>query len=566
MSGTCRTCPIVDKLLSKTSEKSFLSKNTISKLQQKILKIEDETLSFDDLRNQWPKDYPKFNESLICIPSSTLLKYPKKIPYFVTEDDTRLHLTEMLDEIMKVKKDTLESSETTEKVNDIFNRFKDKSITDDEASDKLNAILLEIIFVEDKYSKASCKICQKENVEESCCHAKLRLKETYRKWRWPQVLKSAKQGKDIMSFAKLELEKNSKKLLKRSPTFDVLSKITGQKGENFIQSKLRSHLNVSGQAGILIGGFRVYSSLKNLLNGLEIKLKGCHQEKNQVEHDNLTIIPVHGKVRINFNQAKTTLQSLHSEDKEKNIVSACEKAFGQLVRDVETFKQIMEHFLTHEEFDKIDFGFSVSITSLEGIPEDSICLQCRNHIFETSKEYSDSEEKQLLGIDDLTPHTDATIAIFQTIATLYIGSASIVELKTFEEGYKKESKRMDHINENMKKLLSCKMPVESKMIRLGPEQNSIFLSRFGQSYAVIAPWGGGKSTLLELELQGSIDKYNETKEPVNVFLVVYEMKATRLLKHYQTFVADLAVKKNINIEVMNLKEICNLVDIKYETK
>ena len=92
----------------------------------------------------------------------------------------------------------------------------------------------------------------------------------------------------------------------------------------------------------------------------------------------------------------------------------------------------------------------------------------RKHIFETSKVYTASKEKQLLGIEELAPHTDATIAIFQTIAAVYIGGASIVELKTLEEGYKKENKRMDHINKNMIKVFNMQNASGKQDDKLGP--------------------------------------------------------------------------------------------------
>ena len=107
-----------------------------------------------------------------------------------------------------------------------------------------------------------------------------------------------------------------------------------------------------------------------------------------------------------------------------------------------------------------------------------------------------------------------------------------------------------------------------KMVKLGPDQNIIFMSKIGslQGFVVIAPWGGGKSMLLELELHRTVALHNKTKELVQIFLVVYEMKATSLLKHYQSFVADLEMKNNVKVKVMNLEEICNEYSIRYENR
>ena len=121
----------------------------------------------------------------------------------------------------------------------------------------------------------------------------------------------------------------------------------------------------------------------------------------------------------------------------------------------------------------------------------------------------------------------------------------------------------------MKRLISEESEeILEKLIKLGPDQNSIYMSGIGlhQSYALIAPWGGGKSMLLELELRRVVERHNESKEPVKIFLVVYEMKATNLLKYYQTLADDFKMKRNITIEVLTLREICKQYSVKYENR
>merc|ERR1719233_2807400 len=44
------------------------------------------------------------------------------------------------------------------------------------------------------------------------------------------------------------------------------------------------------------------------------------------------------------------------------------------------------------------------------------------------------------------------------------------------------------------------------------------------------------------------------------------MKATSLLKHYQSFVSDLEKKDNVKVRVLNLKEICSQHSILYENR
>ena len=109
---------------------------------------------------------------------------------------------------------------------------------------------------------------------------------------------------------------------------------------------------------------------------------------------------------------------------------------------------------------------------------------------------------------------------------------------------------------------------ENKTIKLGPDQNNIYTSGIGlhQSYAVMAPWGGGKSMLLELELKRVVELYNETKEPVKIYIVVYEIKALDLVKYYQSLVCDFQKRGNVQIEVLNLKQICDKYDIEYKNR
>ena len=202
-------------------------------------------------------------------------------------------------------------------------------------------------------------------------------------------------------------------------------------------------------------------------------------------------------------------------------------------------------------------------------PEENICNNCRNYIYLEIKEYSGSEEKQIFNISDFTKPTENTLEIFKTLATLYVGGASIIQLKTPIEGYFEEIRQMNIVSmTNMLAYDSQDKNEKNKMIKLGPDQNKIFMSGIGlhQSYAVIAPWGGGKSMLLELELHRTVELHNISKEPVTIFLVVYEMKATNLLQHYQTLVADLKKKENIQIKVMNLREICKKYSLKHENR
>ena len=106
------------------------------------------------------------------------------------------------------------------------------------------------------------------------------------------------------------------------------------------------------------------------------------------------------------------------------------------------------------------------------------------------------------------------------------------------------------------------------MIKLGPDQNNIFMSGIGlnQGYSLIATWGGGKSMLLKMELKRLVENHKKSKEPVNIFLVVYETKATNLLLYYKNLVRHMEKIDDIKIHVMNLKDICDLYAVQHENK
>ena len=69
--------------------------------------------------------------------------------------------------------------------------------------------------------------------------------------------------------------------------------------------------------------------------------------------------------------------------------------------------------------------------------------------------------------------------------------------------------------------------------------------------------------LLELELKRLVEKHMKTKEDVEIFLVVFEVKAMDLLKKYQNIVNDIEKTDRIKIKVMNLRDICTQFNVKY---
>ena len=72
--------------------------------------------------------------------------------------------------------------------------------------------------------------------------------------------------------------------------------------------------------------------------------------------------------------------------------------------------------------------------------------------------------------------------------------------------------------------------------------------------------------LLELELRRIVEIHNKSKQPVNICIVVYEMKATDLSKHYLRFVMYLERIQLIQIQVMSLAEICKTNGVQYENR
>ena len=246
----------------------------------------------------------------------------------------------------------------------------------------------------------------------------------------------------------------------------------------------------------------------------------------------------------------------------RNIISACIKALNQIAKDLKIFIELAEYFLSEEDFKLLDLSFNVSITSLENITKEEVCDKCRDFIYEEKAKDKVYSKEQIFGVHDLTSPSETTLKIFKILATLYIGGASIIE----NECYHKESKQMNMIEDGMKNVLAKeekggneKYIAHNKLIMLGPDQNNIFMSGIGlhNSYTVVAPWGGGKSVLLKLELSRIVELHNNYTEKVKIFLVVYENKATELLEKYEVVANDL--KKKGHIE--NLRDICKLFSL-----
>ena len=186
-------------------------------------------------------------------------------------------------------------------------------------------------------------------------------------------------------------------------------------------SMLQSHLKNDDTPGLLINGFKVFSSLKHLLKSYKIQLSNCKSDQTQVEHDIIYIAPDGDRVRVNFTEAKASMEIPwpHEADKPRNIVSACETAFRQISQNVTAFGELAEYFLSREEFDKLSINFNVSITSLGEVSENDICQMCREFIFETKKDYTTLKMKEMFGISDLSPHTQSSLEIFKTLGIKY---------------------------------------------------------------------------------------------------------------------------------------------------
>ena len=589
-SAACKTCHPIQLNLGRVQKlkETFDSKKNYDHFQEAVLNIdiakENHKLSFNDLKHKFKEDYPHWKDIITTIPTALLLKYMKKIPYSVTESDLKKYHSRVFEDILNAKRKALASSKIKAGVEKCFTSYKKGEINLEHTSDLLNDNLLDIIFIGEN-SKTSCKKCEKKlkcpmkncSVKKGFTSKLDVVRDYYKKHQWPCAISSATKSDDILRFSEQMIKENIKKYLTSTPLFSLMSSMKGQKTEYNLVHLLQSHLSTSATPGLLISNYKVFSSLKNLLKAFNINLSKSPSDNTQVEHDILSIIPEKDRVRVNFTQAKCTIQLPWPQqtDRTENMVSACLKAFEQVSRDLETFSELAIYFLTKEEFDKIDLNFNVSVTSLDGIPEEIICSKCRAYIFEEQKTYSAEKEKQVFGIHNLVSPTESSLEIFKTLATLYVGGGSIVELRNPKEGYTKEVKQMELVEKDMTKMFSnkddemCeKFIAHNRIIQLGPDQNNIYTSGIGvhQSYAVIAPWGGGKSMLLELELRRVVDLYNESKKPVKILIVVYEMKATDLLKHYSTIVEDFLKRRNMEIDVMTLKEICNEHNISYENR
>ena len=137
---TCRICPLVDVILKMllTLKSTFKSKKNDKTFQEEVIDIKNKNMSFDDLKTQFTEENPTWKEALISVPTVLLLKYMKKVPYYVTEDDVRTYLNGEFKRAMQLKKESLCSSKITSVVEDVFDKLKAEEMSLEEAIEQLN--------------------------------------------------------------------------------------------------------------------------------------------------------------------------------------------------------------------------------------------------------------------------------------------------------------------------------------------------------------------------------------------------------------------------------------------
>jgi len=157
-----------------------------------------------------------------------------------------------------------------------------------------------------------CKKCEKKlKCPNKRCPVKKGLKtkldvaRDHYQNQWKSLLQTVNTCEDVIEFSKQKLQENIKRYLSGTPEFSLLSSIRGQKTENSLASLLQSHLCET--PGLLLCGYKVFSSLKNILKSYDIKLSKCLNDKTQVEHDIINIVPTETKVKMNFSQSKVTI-------------------------------------------------------------------------------------------------------------------------------------------------------------------------------------------------------------------------------------------------------------------
>ena len=109
---------------------------------------------------------------MISVPTAFLLRYAKKVPFYVTENDVKEYLAGEFQSVLKLKRGDLCSQGIKNKVKEISENLKDNKLSIEQASDMLNEHILNIIFIGDK-NQSSCKKCaNKAKCPNKKCHAK----------------------------------------------------------------------------------------------------------------------------------------------------------------------------------------------------------------------------------------------------------------------------------------------------------------------------------------------------------------------------------------------------------
>ena len=303
----------------------------------------------------------------------------------------------------------------------------------------------------------------------------------------------------------------------------TFNNIRGRKCEHKV--RMRNLNMLKNAAGLNLSNVHLFKDLADMLSkfGIDVaaKVKKKRDPRFEIESDSILIRPSGGHIKVEIQEIKAysvgsswrgeSQSLLISEKSDEHFKNHVEKGLKQLERDVNAFINIFS-FLTNDELKKVRLTTRCIFPNFgkNEIHNSDFSLPCKNcsEIIQFKEDFESSRRRK--NMYSSFNQTDV-MAIYKKILAVYVGCGSMMQLKTPEDGYKKEKADLEQVSNMM--------------------YNNH--SRIIMSGILMGPYGSGKTLAMLFLLQRVQSLIEETSERRQVIIIIWDDKARDLLKYYQ---------------------------------
>ena len=323
--------------------------------------------------------------------------------------------------------------------------------------------------------------------------------------------------------------------------------IRGRKCEQKVRNKNLKKLKTNA-AGLNLSNIHHFKYLYHMLSkfGIDIVAEIKKKKKNpklEIESDSIFIRPHGDHIKVEIQEIKAysvdpswrgaSYSHGIGEKSDEYFKNNVKRGLEQLKKGVTTFTNIFS-FLTDEELKRVRLTARCIFPnfSKKEIHNSDVLLPCHNcsALIQLKEDF----ESSCRTYDSMfSPFNQTNVMdIYKKILAIYIGVGSMIELKTPEDGYKKEKADLEQVSNMM-------FNNRSRIIMLGAEQMKIVYQRLKndslRSGILMGPYGSGKTLAILFLLQRVqlIIEDEESSEKKQVIIIIWDDKAKDLLKYYQ---------------------------------